>query len=67
MTVAIISFLIALLYKRINRFRKRLSRPKFVFEIYKEIIAIRDTLQKNIRSKKYFPLVRGFLRVRKKS
>jgi hypothetical protein len=53
-TVAVMAFAVALLYKRISRFRRRLSRPKFVFEILKEIITIRETLQKNIESKKIF-------------
>ena len=51
-TVAVMAFAVALLYKRISRFRRRLSRPKFVFDIVKEIITIREILQKNIESKK---------------
>jgi hypothetical protein len=56
LTLAIISFVIALSYKRINHFRKRLARPKFVFEIVKEIITIRDTLNINLGSKRIFPI-----------
>ena len=48
MTFAIISFIIALIYKRLKRFKKRISRPKFVFEIVKEIITIRDLFNENI-------------------
>ncbi|HZH38834.1 MAG TPA: hypothetical protein VEX17_02095, partial [Bacillales bacterium] len=54
-TVAVMAFAAALFYRRLNRFRRRLSRPKYVFEILKEIITIRETLQKNIESKKMFP------------
>ncbi|HYO06696.1 MAG TPA: hypothetical protein VER14_06915 [Phototrophicaceae bacterium] len=53
-TVAVMAFAAALFYRRLNRFRRRLSRPKYVFEILKEIITIRETLQKNIESKKMF-------------
>ncbi len=56
LTLAIISFVIALSYRRISHFRKRLARPKFVFEIVKEIIIIRDTLNTNQRSKRIFPI-----------
>ncbi len=55
MTFAIISFIIALSYKRLRRFKKRISRPKFVFEIVKEIITIREVFNENIKSKKIFP------------
>ncbi len=54
-TVAVTAFAAALFYRRLIRFRKRLSRPKYVFEILKEIITIRETLQKNMESKKIFP------------
>ena len=56
MTFAIISFIIALLYKRLRRFKKRISRPKFVFKIVKEIITIREVFNENIRSKRIFPI-----------
>ena len=56
MTFAMISFIIALLYKRLKRFKKRISRPKFVFEIVKEIITIRDVFNENIGSKRIFPI-----------
>lgn len=55
-TFAVISFLMVFLYKRIHRFRLRLSRPKYVFSIVKEVISIRDTLQADIDSKKIFSL-----------
>ena len=55
LTIAIISFIISLLYKRIKRFKKRLYGPKFVFEIAKDIISIRDLLNENINSKRIFP------------
>lgn len=55
-TLTAISFLMVFTYKRIQRFRIRLSRPKFVFNIVKEVILIRDTLQSNINAKKIFPL-----------
>ncbi len=54
LTIAVISFIISLLYKRIKRFKKKLYRPKFVFEIAKEIISIRDLLNENINSKRIF-------------
>ncbi len=54
-TVAVLAFASSLFYRRLSRFRRRLSRPKFVFEILKEIITIRETLQKNTESKKIFP------------
>jgi hypothetical protein len=54
-TVAVTAFAASLFYRRLIRFRKRLSRPKYVFEILKEIITIRETLQKNMESKKIFP------------
>jgi hypothetical protein len=60
MTFAIISFIISLLYKRLKRFKKRLSRPKFVFEIVKEIITIRDVLDENIMSKRIFQIDKWF-------
>ena len=56
MTFAIISFIIALSYKRLKRFKKRITRPKYVFEIVKEIITIRDVLNENKRSKRIFPI-----------
>ncbi len=55
-TFAVISFLMVFLYKRIRRFGIRLSRPKYVFSIVKEIISIRDIIQADINSKKIFPL-----------
>jgi len=55
-TIAIIAFISALLHRRINRLKKRLSKPKFVFEIFKEIIIIRDIIKGNINSKKIFPI-----------
>lgn len=51
-TVVVMAFAAALFYRGPNRFRRRLSRPKYVFEILKEIITIRETLQKKIESKK---------------
>ena len=54
-TVAVMAFAAALFYRRLNRFRRRLSRPKYVFEILKEIITIRETLHNNIESKRMFP------------
>lgn len=55
-TIVVVSFLMVFLYKRIHRFRIRLSRPKYVFNVVKEVIAIRDILQFDINSKKIFPL-----------
>ncbi len=55
LTIAIIFFIVSLLYKRIKRFKKRLYKPKFVFEIAKEIISIRDLLNENINSKRIIP------------
>ncbi|MGN6821402.1 MAG: hypothetical protein ACTHJ7_01280 [Candidatus Nitrosocosmicus sp.] len=60
MTFAVISFIISLSYKRLKRFKKRLSRPKFVFEIVKELVTIRDVLDENIMSKRIFQIDKWF-------
>jgi len=44
-TFAIASFVIALLLKRIRRFKRRLELSIFVFKILKQIVSIRDQLQ----------------------
>ncbi|MDR4512986.1 MAG: hypothetical protein MRJ93_14925 [Nitrososphaeraceae archaeon] len=59
-TVAVISFMIALLYKRLNNFRKRLSKPKFVFDIVKEIITVKETLESDNFSKRIFPIEKWY-------
>ena len=46
--LAIICFLIALLYRRIRDYKFQINRPKFVFDILKQMITVRDTLKKNI-------------------
>jgi hypothetical protein len=56
-TFAIASFVIALLLKRIRRFKRRLELSIVVFSILKEIVSIRNQLQGNILSQKIFPLV----------
>jgi hypothetical protein len=56
MTFAIISFITALIYKRIRLFKKRLSRPKFIFEIVKEIVTIKEAIQNNKDSKRIFSI-----------
>jgi len=53
-TFAIASFVIALLLKRIRRFKRRLELSIFVFKILKEIVYIRDRLQQNKLSQKIF-------------
>ena len=55
-TFAIASFVIALLVKRIRRFKRRLKLSTFVFNILKEIVYIRDHLQQNMLSQKIFHL-----------
>ena len=55
-TFAIASFVIALLLKRIRRFKRRLELSIFVFKMLKEIVYIRDKLQENILSQKMFYL-----------
>ena len=59
-TVIVISFMIALLYKRLNNVRKRLSKPKFVFDIVKEIIAVKETLESDNFSKRIFPIEKWY-------
>jgi hypothetical protein len=56
MTFAIIFFITALIYKRIRLFKKRLSRPKFIFEIVKEIVTIKEAIQNNKDSKRIFSI-----------
>jgi hypothetical protein len=55
-TFAIASFAIALLLKRLRRFKRRLELSIFVFKILKEIVYIRDKIQENILSQKIFYL-----------
>jgi hypothetical protein len=55
-TFAIASFVIALLHKRIRRFKRRLELFIFVFKILKQIVSIRDQLQENMLSQKIFHL-----------
>jgi hypothetical protein len=53
-TFAIASFAIALLLKRLRRFKRRLELSIFVFKILKEIVYIRGQLQQNKLSQKIF-------------
>lgn len=55
-TLAVLSFLMVFLYKRIKNFKIRLSRPKFAFNIVKEIVTIREILETNTNNKKIFQL-----------
>lgn len=55
-TFAIASFVIALLLKRIRRFKRRLELSIFVFKILKQIVSIRDQLHENMLSQKIFHL-----------
>lgn len=53
-TLAVISFLMVVLYKRIKNFKIRLSRPKFVFNVVKEIVTIMEILETVKNNKKVF-------------
>ena len=56
--LAIICFLIALLYRRIKDYKFQINRPKFVFDILQQMITVRDTLKKNILATDIFPFSR---------
>jgi hypothetical protein len=49
-----ISFLFALLYRRIKHFKTRLNRPKYFSQIAKNILEIKNVLQSDILSRKIF-------------
>jgi hypothetical protein len=53
--LALICFIIGLLYKRIKHFKIQINQPKFVFDIVNEMVMVRDTLKKNILSTDIFP------------
>ena len=44
-----------LLYKRIKHFKFQINRPKFVFNVIKEMVTVRDSLKKSILSTDVFP------------
>jgi hypothetical protein len=46
--LAIICFLIGLLYRRIKNYKFQINRSKFIFDIVKQMISVRDTIKKNI-------------------
>jgi hypothetical protein len=56
--LALVCFLMGLFYKRIKHFKFQIDRPKFVFDVVKEMVIVRDTLKKNILSTTIFPIVR---------
>jgi len=56
--LALICFLMGLFYKRIKHFKLQINQPKFVFDIVKEMVIVRDTLKKNILSTNIFPFSR---------
>ena len=47
-------FIVALLYKRLGRFKTKLNRPKYFSQIAKEISEVRNVLSNNILSKQIF-------------
>jgi hypothetical protein len=53
--LAIICFLIGLLYKRIKGYKFQINRPKYVFDILKQMITVRNTLKENIVATDIFP------------
>ena len=56
--LALVCFLMGLFYKRIRDFKFQIDRPKFVFDVVKEIVIVRDTLKKNILSTTMFPILK---------
>jgi len=44
--LAVVYFLMGLFYKRIRHFKFQIDRPKFVFDVVKEMVIVRDTLKK---------------------
>jgi len=47
-----------LFYKRMKHFKLQINQPKFVFDIVKDMIVVRDTLKKSILSTDIFPFSR---------
>jgi len=56
--LALVCFLMGLFYKRMKHFKFQVNQPKFVFDIVKDMIIIRDTLKKSILSTDIFPFSR---------
>jgi hypothetical protein len=56
--LAIICFLTGLLYKRIKNYKFQINRSKFVFDILKQMISVRDTVKKNVLATDIFSLSR---------
>ena len=56
--LALVCFLMGLFYKRIRHFKFQIDRPKFVFDVVKEMVIVRDTLKKNILSTTMFPILK---------
>ena len=54
--LATICFLIVVLYKRIRNYKSHINRSKFVFDIIKQMILIREKFKKNIHTTDIFPL-----------
>lgn len=54
--LALVCFLMGLFYKRIKHFKFQIDRPKFVFDVVKEMVIVRDTLKKNFYLPLYFLL-----------
>jgi hypothetical protein len=53
--LALVCFLMGIFYKRMKHFKFQINHPKFVFDIVKDMIIVRDTLKKNILSTDIFP------------
>jgi hypothetical protein len=56
--LALVCFLMGLFYKRIKHFKFQINQPKFVFDVVKEMVIVRDTLKNNTLSTDIF-LFRG--------
>ena len=56
--LALVCFLMGLFYKRIKHFKFQINQPKFVFDVVKEMVIVRDTLKNNILSTDIFPFSR---------
>jgi hypothetical protein len=56
--LAIICFLNGLLYRRIKNYKLQINKSKFVFDILKQMILVRDTLNKNILATDIFSFFR---------
>jgi hypothetical protein len=56
--LAVICFLIGLLYRRIKNYKFQINRSKFVFDILTQMISVRDTIKKSPLATDIFPFSR---------